>query len=108
MPNLLDLVETSSSQILENQHQSDLNLSKSLRSICFFKYDSLDLCKILAMSGRPLKTDPTETVFGSLDLLNLNNSPLLVQNILETEFGAADLKTILMLANNEAMESIIT
>lgn len=35
-------------------------------------------------------------------------TPELVQDILETQFGIEDMKSILMLSNNEALESIIT
>ena len=95
---------------METQYQSDVNLSNTLRSICFFKYDSFDLCKILALSGRPLKKDPSQSVFGSLDLLNLGMTPEIIQDILETQFGKDDMKSILMLSsqNNESLESIIT
>lgn len=101
MPNILDTIkeaiqEPNNDLIL--RQKADADLASFLTTACFSKMESFELCKILALSGRPLKKDPSKPEGGfNLDLLqSYDGSGNLLQNLFSADMDKDDLLTILM------------
>lgn len=97
MPNILEVLKEEEANIYNMpsddmilKQQADQDLVNMLTSVCPNKMDSFDLCKAIALIGRPLKKDPTksENPF-NLDFVNLDddNTPELMKQIFAISGG---------------------
>jgi len=73
LPDILEKLECTDCDFINLENQgNDYDMTQTLKTLCLADIDSIELCKVVALSGRPFKNVRNE--MDSMQLLNFDRT----------------------------------
>jgi len=111
LPDILEKLECTDCDFINLENQgNDYDMTQTLKTLCLADIDSIELCKVVALSGRPFKNVRNE--MDSMQLLNFDRTDQVLSTLLNSDVGKDDLLPMLLatgdgLSTNQMLKKLV-